>query len=93
MPSIKSCLLIYSIKKDGWMANFSQYTWSPRGRYKKSMDYLDLLLDNVPIYLYISNKYWLPWNSILLALVIKNQAELRTIRGKFKYNTEFQPSH
>jgi hypothetical protein len=31
-----------------------------RGRHKESMDYLDLLLDNVTVYPYISNKYWLP---------------------------------
>jgi len=34
--------------------------WRPRGRHKESMDYPDLLLDNVSVYSYISNKYWLP---------------------------------
>lgn len=35
-------------------------TRRPRGRHKESMDYLDLLLDNVTVYSYISNEYWLP---------------------------------
>jgi len=35
------------------------------------MDYLNVLLDNIPVYSYISNEYWLPWNTILLTRVIK----------------------
>jgi len=57
---MKSCPLKRSIEKDACSANFSQYTWRLRGRHEESMDYLDLLLDNITIYSYISNKYWLP---------------------------------
>jgi hypothetical protein len=44
------------------MCNLQQVdnTRRPRGRHKDSMDYLDLLLDNVTVYPYISNEYWLP---------------------------------
>jgi hypothetical protein len=37
-----------------------RYQYSNHGSQQESMDYLDLPLDNVTVYSYISNKYWLP---------------------------------